>query len=44
MSLHSLMMICALRIGGVQVLSLMNYSKKDENVDGIGGWLLVKAV
>lgn len=44
MSLHSLMMMCALRIGGLQVLSLMKYSKKNENVGGIGGSLLVTAV
>lgn len=44
MSLHSLKMICALRIGGLQVLSLIKYSKKDENIDGIGGSLLVTAV
>lgn len=44
MSLHSLMMIRALRIGGLQVLSLMKYRKKDENVDGIGGLLPLTAV
>lgn len=44
MSGHSPMMICTLTIGGLQVLSSMKYSKKDEDADGIRGLVLPIAV
>lgn len=44
MSSHSLLMTCAVPIGGLQVWSSMKYRKKDEDVVGIGGLVLPTAV